>query len=112
MMTTGEYLLRVGISPDLRGFDYIIKGVELLQSKLEYYRGATVKRLYTDIACTFNTTASRVERGIRHAIEAGWSRAGALEWEALGCANTVRACKGVPTNSQLLYTLVYLLNKD
>lgn len=59
------------------------------------------KVLYPTIAKKYQTTASRVERAIRHAIEVAWSR-GRMDTidELFGC--TVNALKGKPTNSEFI----------
>ena len=62
---------------------------------------SVTKRLYPDIAKIYNTTASRVERAIRHAIEVAWSR-GKIEATESIFGYTVNASKGKPTNSEFI----------
>ena len=59
------------------------------------------KSLYPQIAMRFNTTPSRVERAIRHAIEVAWGR-GQQETVENIFGYTVSAAKGKPTNSEFI----------
>lgn len=65
---------------------------------------AVTKELYPGVAALHNTTASRVERAIRHAIEVTWDR-GDLDVLAACFGNTVSITKGKPTNSEFLARL-------
>ena len=71
----------------------VIENVELL--------GAVTKELYPSIAKKFNTTPSRVERAIRHAIEVAWSR-GKVDTINQLFGYTVHNTKGKPTNSEFI----------
>ena len=62
---------------------------------------AVTKVLYPEVAKRFNTTASRVERAIRHAIEVAWDR-GDLETLQKYFGYTVSNSKGKPTNSEFI----------
>ena len=62
---------------------------------------SVTKILYPDIAKKYHTTASRVERAIRHAIEVAWTR-GRLETIETLFGYTVHAGKGKPTNSEFI----------
>ena len=62
---------------------------------------SVTKILYPDIAKKYQTTASRVERAIRHAIEVAWTR-GRLETIEALFGYTVHAGKGKPTNSEFI----------
>ena len=59
------------------------------------------KQLYPEIARKFNTTPSRVERAIRHAIEVAWGRGQTDVVESI-FGYTVSASKGKPTNSEFI----------
>lgn len=63
---TENVLLELGITPNLKGFEYICRGVEILQEKEG--RIKVVDGLYVQIAEEYNTKKQRVERAIRHAI--------------------------------------------
>ena len=69
-------LLHIGIPPHVKGFPYIREAVKMLLECEEKIFGIT-KILYPDIARLHDTTSTRVERAIRHAIELSWSRNGA-----------------------------------
>ena len=62
---------------------------------------AVTKVLYPEVAKKFGTTASRVERAIRHAIEVAWDR-GDLETLQKYFGYTVSNSKGKPTNSEFI----------
>ena len=62
---------------------------------------AVTKVLYPEVAKRFNTTASRVERAIRHAIEVAWDR-GDLDVLQKYFGYTVSNVKGKPTNSEFI----------
>ena len=57
--------------------------------------------LYPQLAARFNTTPSRIERGIRHAIELTWTR-GNLDVITHYFGNNINADKGKPTNGEFL----------
>ena len=63
--------------------------------------GQVTKVLYPEIARNYNTTSSRVERAIRHAIEVAWSRGKMDTIDAL-FGYTVSTGKGKPTNSEFI----------
>lgn len=62
-----KLLLNLGISPSLLGYKYLKETIKLVYCDEKYLRGITLQ-LYPTVAKTFDTTASKVERGIRHAI--------------------------------------------
>ena len=63
--------------------------------------GSITKVLYPTIAKRFQTTPSRVERAIRHAIEVAWSR-GKMETQDAMFGYTIDTGKGKPTNSEFI----------
>lgn len=67
-----DTLLGVGINPGLLGWDYLKVGVEMVYNDREYLRNMTGK-LYPDIAKEVDSTAPRVDRAIRHAIESAFN---------------------------------------
>jgi len=69
------------------------------------------KILYPTIAKKYQTTASRVERAIRHAIEVAWSRGKMDTIEAL-FGYTVNAVKGKPTNSEFIAMIADKIRLD
>lgn len=68
MTNVEKYLLEKGVRPDLRGFEYITLGVELIKKDRKYKYNVT-RLLYPTIANMFNESPSNIERCIRHAIE-------------------------------------------
>lgn len=96
-----EVLIELGIYPNLLGFDYICKAVEILSTSNR--RVKIVDGLYVDIAKEFDSTASRVERGIRHAIS-----------KMNKDSESYRKYVGIkyPTNSVVLHTLAVRLKED
>ena len=91
-------MLRViGVQPHMRGWRYIVSAVEMAVEDEEVVHAMT-KVLYPEVAKKFNTTPSRVERAIRHAIEVAWDR-GDIETLQRFFGYTVSNIKGKPTNS-------------
>lgn len=107
----GEALMELGLSPELKGFHYLGSGVQLLAANSEKYESCLVKALYVDIARLYNTTAPRVERAIRHAIEVAVSRMPSEVWQAW-FGNSIDICRAKPTNAQMLYTMTYRLRSQ
>lgn len=97
-------LCEIGIPAHIRGYHYtrdsIIIGVENI-SILNYVTGG----LYPTIAKKNGTTASRVERAIRHAIEVAWNR-GKVDVLNSYFGYTIDNSKDKPTNSQFIATIV------
>ena len=65
--------ITVGIPPHIKGYSYLREAVKLSVDDPEIINSIT-KRLYPSIAVRFETSASKVERAIRHAIEVAWNR--------------------------------------
>lgn len=105
-----EMLRRVGVPANIKGYTYLKDALDMCWGDKEYI-GMVTKRLYPDIAKRENTTASRVERAIRHAIGVSWDR-GDLETlqKIFGC--TTSADRGKPTNSEFIATLVEQLHLE
>lgn len=99
-----EYLNRLGFRANLKGYRYSRRACVMLHNDPEYINGIT-KRLYPDLAREFDTTPSRVERAIRHAIESAWSL-GDVELIEDIFWYSVNHTKGKPTNSEFLAMLV------
>ena len=64
--------LELGIPQNVKGYDYLMAAVLLATDEPETVR-ALYKELYPRVADLFNTTASRAERAMRHAIELAWN---------------------------------------
>ena len=66
-----KFQTQLGIRSNIKGYNYIKTAITLAYNDSTILESVT-KRLYPDIAKIYNTTASRVERAIRHAIETAW----------------------------------------
>lgn len=84
----------------IKGYQYLREAIMMVVNDIEVINQIT-KQLYPDIAKRFNTTPSRVERAIRHAIEVAWGRGQTDVVEAI-FGYTVSASKGKPTNSEFI----------
>lgn len=93
-------LHEIGVPAHIKGYQYLREGILLTVSDMELINAVT-KALYPEIAHRFGTTASRVERAIRHAIEVAWDR-GDLETLQKYFGYTVSNAKGKPTNSEFI----------
>ncbi len=87
----------VGVPAHIKGYQYLRESILLAIEDMEIMGGVT-KILYPEVAKRYHTTASRVERAIRHAIEVAWDR-GDLETLQKYFGYTVSNVKGKPTNS-------------
>ena len=99
-----EQLKRLGISANLLGYDYLREAIAMSIADRNYIRQIT-KALYPDLAVKFKTTASRVERAIRHAIERAALNAPLEEWSKV-FINSVSAERGKATNSEFIAGVV------
>ena len=90
----------VGVPAHIKGYQYLRESILLAIADMEVMGGVT-KVLYPEVAKRFHTTASRVERAIRHAIEVAWDR-GDLETLQKYFGYTVSNIKGKPTNSEFI----------
>ena len=90
----------VGVPAHVKGYQFLRDAITLVVNKPEILSCVT-KELYPTIAMMNNTTPSRVERAIRHAIELAWSR-GRMETLENLFGSTVKLDKGKPTNSEFI----------
>jgi len=90
----------VGVPAHIKGYMYLREAIIMVVNDMELLSAVT-KELYPSIAKKFNTTASRVERAIRHAIEVAWGR-GQIEAINRLFGYTVHNEKGKPTNSEFI----------
>ncbi len=96
-----------GILPNLKGYKYLKEAIIT-----GYYNGdvleVVTKRLYPEVAKNNNTTADRVERSIRHALESAWEKCGGSGfYSKLGLS--IYSNKR-PTNSEYIFAVVEFLN--
>lgn len=90
----------IGVPAHIKGYMYLREAITMVYNDIELL-GSITKVLYPDIAKKFNTTASRVERAIRHAIEVAWSR-GNIDSISSLFGYTVSHSKAKPTNSEFI----------
>lgn len=90
----------IGIPAHIKGYSYLRTAIEMAVKDREAIECVT-KLLYPTVATTFDTTPSRVERAIRHAIEVAWDR-GDLDTLQRYFGFTVSNRKGKPTNSEFI----------
>ncbi|MDO4545888.1 MAG: sporulation transcription factor Spo0A [Bacillota bacterium] len=90
----------IGVPAHIKGYHYLRDAIIMVVGDIELL-GAVTKELYPAIAKANNTTPSRVERAIRHAIEVAWNR-GRLETINALFGYTVQNDKGKPTNSEFI----------
>ena len=90
----------IGVPAHIKGYLYLREAITMVVENVELLSGVT-KELYPSIAKKFNTTPSRVERAIRHAIEVAWSR-GKVDTIDTLFGYTVNNDKGKPTNSEFI----------
>ena len=90
----------VGVPAHIKGYQYLREAILIAVNDMDVINAVT-KVLYPEVAKHFGTTASRVERAIRHAIEVAWDR-GDLETLQKYFGYTVSNAKGKPTNSEFI----------
>ena len=90
----------VGVPAHIKGYQYLREAILIAVQDMDVINAVT-KVLYPEVAKRFGTTASRVERAIRHAIEVAWDR-GDLETLQKYFGYTVSNAKGKPTNSEFI----------
>ena len=95
-----EILHEVGIPAHIKGYMYLRTAILTTYYNIEIL-GQVTKVLYPDIARMYNTTSSRVERAIRHAIEVAWNRGNTDAIDDI-FGYTVSAVKAKPTNSEFI----------
>lgn len=90
----------VGVPAHIKGYQYLREAILIAIEDMDVINAVT-KVLYPEVAKRYGTTASRVERAIRHAIEVAWDR-GDLETLQKYFGYTVSNVKGKPTNSEFI----------
>lgn len=102
-------LLELGAPDHLAGHPYVVRGVLLVMSDRLYINNITFG-LYPQLAKDFDTTASRVERAIRHLIEVTWTR-GDMDVLNRYFGNTISASRGKPTNGEFIARLANVVKE-
>ena len=98
-----KILHELGLPSHIKGYQYIREGISIIYNNPDVVGGIT-KELYPEIANKFDTTVSRVERAIRHAIEVSWNRG---NWDLMEeiFGHSVDIDKAKPTNSEFIVTV-------
>ncbi len=95
-----DIIHEIGVPAHIKGYQYLREAI-MMSVKEPAMISSITKVLYPTIAKQFQTTPSRVERAIRHAIEVAWSRGRMETLDAL-FGYTVNTGKGKPTNSEFI----------
>ena len=90
----------IGVPAHIKGYSYLRESIILVLEDRQLIESIT-KQLYPTVAKKFNTSSSRVERAIRHAIEVAWDR-GDTETLNRIFGFTINQSKGKPTNSEFI----------
>lgn len=93
----------IGVPAHIKGYHYLREAILICVQNDEMISAVT-KLLYPAVAKQFNTTASRVERAIRHAIEVAWDR-GDIDVLTSYFGYTIHNERGKPTNSEFIAML-------
>ena len=95
-----DIIHEIGVPAHIKGYQYLREAIILTIKDMDMINAVT-KVLYPEVAKKFNTTPSRVERAIRHAIEVALDR-GDIEVLQKFFGYTVSNIKGKPTNSEFI----------
>lgn len=90
----------IGVPAHIKGYQYLRYAIIVAVEDMDVINAIT-KVLYPEVAKAFNTTPSRVERAIRHAIEVAWDR-GDIDTLQKFFGYTVSNSRGKPTNSEFI----------
>lgn len=102
-ISISKILHELGVPSHIKGYQYIREGINQIYDNPDLIGGIT-KVLYPQIASKYETTSSRVERAIRHAIEVSWNRG---SWDLMDdiFGHSVDIDKAKPTNSEFIVTI-------
>ncbi|MCL2056482.1 MAG: sporulation transcription factor Spo0A [Oscillospiraceae bacterium] len=95
-----EIIHQIGVPAHIKGYHYLRDSIILVTRQPEIIDSVT-KQLYPTVAKKNNTTSSRVERAIRHAIEVAWDR-GDVDTLTSYFGYTIHNGRGKPTNSEFI----------
>lgn len=98
-----DMLRMIGVPAHIKGYRFLRDSILMVIDEPTLINAVT-KVLYPNIASNHDTTASRVERAIRHAIEVAWDR-GDIEILNFYFGSTVHSLRGKPTNSEFIAML-------
>lgn len=102
-ISISKILHELGMPSHIKGYQYIREAISMVYDNPDIVGGIT-KELYPELATKFDTTVSRVERAIRHAIEVSWNRG---DWDLMEeiFGHSVDIDKAKPTNSEFIVTV-------
>ncbi len=95
-----DIMRQIGVPAHIKGYQYLRMAIMLTVRDPELMHAVT-KVLYPTVAKENNTTSSRVERAIRHAIEVAWDR-GDVDVLSSYFGYTIQNSRGKPTNSEFI----------
>ncbi len=95
-----DMIHEIGVPAHIKGYQYLREAIMMSVNDSDML-GSITKVLYPTIASKYQTTSSRVERAIRHAIEVAWNR-GRMETLDSLFGYTISTGKGKPTNSEFI----------
>ena len=108
--TVTEILHQIGVPAHIKGYQFLRDAILMTMENQDYINSVT-KRLYPEIAKRNGTTASRVERAIRHAIELAWDR-GDVDTLNSYFGYTIHNLRGKPTNSEFIAMIADRMRLD
>ena len=102
-ISISKMLHELGMPSHIKGYQYIREAISMVYDNPDIVGGIT-KELYPELATKLDTTVSRVERAIRHAIEVSWNRG---DWDLMEeiFGHSVDIDKAKPTNSEFIVTV-------
>ena len=109
-MRITQLMHEIGVPAHIKGYEYLRYAIQLVVEDMPLINNIT-KELYPTVAKQFNTTASRVERAIRHAVEVAWDR-GDIEVLQKYFGGTISLTRGKPTNSEFIALIADLLRME
>ena len=95
-----EIIHQIGVPAHIKGYHYIREAITIAVNNADIINSVT-KQLYPMVAKKYQTTSSRVERAIRHAIEVAWDR-GDIDVLNSYFGYTIQNDRGKPTNSEFI----------
>lgn len=95
-----EILHEIGVPAHIKGYNYLRDAITMSIETPQIINAVT-KKLYPSVAAKYETTSSRVERAIRHAIEVAWDR-GDIDVLNSYFGYTIHTGRGKPTNSEFI----------
>lgn len=110
MKEISDMLHSLGVPSHIRGYEYLRDGVYMIYNKPDMTHSIT-KEVYPELATRYETTSSRIERAIRHAIEVSWAR-GDYKLMEKYFGNSIDFDKSKPTNSEFIVTITDRLRLD